>query len=246
MTLRKALNAMKKRWSNAPTKAVESEGSNKDSPTSPPAALGLRPKYEIPPGPASFAELAAQVEAQKRVQEWERQQSTQKPDESPTIAIDLEVYPPAPAAPAPEPSAGSMLQKVQDRSIDQILDVLLRGNSQLSPAEREKLNRAYEMERHRAGLVQDSDPTKPIRWRRFVPPMRPPGFWAMSSTNRMWYCRMEELWQFRQEDLAAAKAALPSAQKAGALSLPGITTPRPAATPKAGKVKKAKKRKRKS
>jgi hypothetical protein len=244
MTLRKALNAMKKRWSNAPTKAVESEGSNKDSPTSPPAALGLRPKYEIPPGPASFAELAAQVEAQKRVQEWERQQSTQKPDESPTIAIDLEVYPPAPAAPAPEPSAGSMLQKVQDRSIDQILDVLLRGNSQLSPAEREKLNRAYEMERHRAGLVQDSDPTKPIRWRRFVPPMRPPGFWAMSSTNRMWYCRMEELWQFRQEDLAASKAQLPSTQRAEApvLMPPATATSLPRPKSRVKKVKKRKKR----
>lgn len=146
------------------------------------------------------------------------------------LEVDAEVLPrtqssPSPTLPGKEraprdcpPSPGSSALAVKspappgplalppERSIDAILHELLHETKWLTAAEREKLNRAYEMEKHRAGLAHNPDPTKPMVFRKFVPPERPPGFWTMSNTNRMWYCRMEELWTFRQED--AAKAAL--------------------------------------
>lgn len=104
------------------------------------------------------------------------------------------------------PSRLDLVAHPEPRSIDAILHSLLHERKWLSPTEREKLNRAYQMEKHRAGLAQCPDPTSPMSFRFYVPPPRPPEFHMMSLVNRMWYCRMEELWQFRQED--AAKAAL--------------------------------------
>src|SRR4029077_13462951 len=118
-------------------------------------------------------------------------------------------------------------------------------------AERQKLDRAYQMESHRAGLVQDPDPLKAMKFRYYVPPPRPEGFWQMSSVNRMWYCRMEELWQFRQEDLANKQAALaqPPAEPA-ALPAPRLlestTTAKPAKRARAPRKPKRRKGRRRS
>lgn len=167
-----------------------------------------------------------------------------RPEPPPPIVLEahVEVLPPegpesrkAPAVPGP--SAQSKQLAVQspeppERSVDLILHELLHEKKWLTAAEREKLNRAYEMERHRAGIAYNPDPAKPMVFRKFVPPERPPGFWTMSNTNRMWYCRMEELWTFRQED--AAKAALQA---------PAAPAPMQLAGPKARKPRKKKAKK---
>lgn len=116
---------------------------------------------------------------------------------------------PAPSlSPSIRPS--SALAPPVERGIDQILHELLHEKKWLTPAERQKLDRAYQMEKYRAGLHQGSDPSTAMVFRKFVPPQRPPAFHQMSATNRMWYCRMEELWTFRQEDAAKAQLASPA------------------------------------
>lgn len=136
------------------------------------------------------------------------------------------------------PPAESVSIVAAERGIDLILHELLHEKKWLTPAERAKLDRAYQMEKHRAGLTQDPDPSKPMVFRHFVPPERPPAFHRMSATNRMWYCRMEELWTFRQE--GAAKKALQGPPSSAAS--PPLQLPAPAKKPGRAGSRKRKKR----
>lgn len=73
------------------------------------------------------------------------------------------------------------------------------GSRALSESERAKLDQAYQMEKTRAGLQQTTNEGA-MKFRKFVPPIRPKNFWSLPLEKRMWYCRMEELAKFRSED----------------------------------------------